>query len=83
MTARRSYKNGTGARMANSFDGGAQIRNQIPHGTLRKVDCPDCPALVGDQCISSTGKRLNQVHISRRRIAMRKYNAELQEKADG
>jgi hypothetical protein len=82
MGYRKSYKT-SGARMVYGVDGGAVANARIPYGTLTAVDCPDCPSLAGSKCISSTGKLLNQVHISRRRIAMRKYNAELQEKADG
>jgi len=76
MGYRKTYK-ANGARMFTAVDGGAPAAPQIPHGTLRKVDCPDCPAIVDERCRSNTsGKDLNQVHISRRRIAMRKYNQE-------
>lgn len=80
MAVYRKYR--TNARGAAAFDGGTAVRNQIPHGTLRAVECPDCLSPPRTACRSNTGKELAQVHISRRRIAMRKYNAE-REQADG
>ena len=51
----------------------------LPHGYLRSIPCVDCPAEIGEACISSTGKSLSQVHISRRRLAIRKYRSEQEE----
>ena len=48
----------------------------LPHGYLRKRPCVDCPAQEGEPCVSKTGKELGQVHISRRRLAIRAYREE-------
>ena len=53
----------------------------LPRGYLRKLPCPDCPADAGEGCVSSHGKVLAQVHISRRRMAIRAYREE-QESGD-
>lgn len=51
----------------------------LPHGYLRTLACPDCPAEIGDACTTNTGKALSTVHIARRRLAIRKYRAEQEE----
>lgn len=51
----------------------------LPHGYLRTIACPDCPAQVGDACTSSAGNELSNPHIARRRLAIRKYRAEQEE----
>lgn len=44
---------------------------------LRAVVCLDCNAAIGEPCVSlTTGAVKNQVHISRNRIATRKFNEE-------
>lgn len=83
MTFRRHYKT-SGARMVYGVDGGAPPqRSAFPQGTFTAVPCPDCPALVKEKCRSNTtGKQMAQVHISRRRIAIRKYNADQEARHD-
>jgi hypothetical protein len=79
MPKYKSYKTaGVGARMASAFDAGPMSTGgrQLPHGTLTAVDCPDCPALAGSKCVAPSGNVKTQVHMSRRRIAMRKYYAD-------
>lgn len=44
---------------------------------LRAVVCLDCKAAIGEPCVSFiTGEVKTQVHISRNRIATRKFNEE-------
>lgn len=44
---------------------------------LRSVVCPDCNAAIGEPCVSlTTGGVKTQVHISRKRIATRRFNEE-------
>ena len=40
------------------------------------IPCPDCGAGVGEECVTSTGKRNALGHISRRRLANRKLHEE-------
>ena len=54
----------------------------LPRGYQLKRPCIDCSAGEGEYCISATGKSLSQVHISRRRIAIREYRAEQEAKGD-
>jgi hypothetical protein len=49
---------------------------RVPHGTLLKVACLDCPAQVGEKCTSATGKVVTAGHKARRRLAICKYIAE-------
>lgn len=51
----------------------------LPHGYLRSIPCPDCAAELGGPCVSITSKALSTPHISRRRLAIRKYRAEQEE----
>lgn len=49
--------------------------------SLRILPCPDCPAEAGEPCVNyKTGAPVNQVHTSRRRIALRKYREDAQPK---
>ena len=47
---------------------------RAPAFSYRIVDCPDCKAAIGEPCFSLTsGNCVTMGHISRRRVAMRKY----------
>jgi hypothetical protein len=39
----------------------------------QSLPCLDCEAAVGQPCVSSTGKLLSAVHVSRHRMATRAY----------
>ena len=43
---------------------------------IATVDCPDCDALAGEQCVTAAGNRTSSHHISRRRMAKRKLEAD-------
>lgn len=36
---------------------------------LRAVPCPDCPATVGEWCVSRNDKRFNNGHANRHKLA--------------
>lgn len=47
----------------------------MPVGLSMTVPCLDCKAEVGNKCVSmNNDKELSQVHVSRRRIAIRRWN---------
>ena len=66
--------------MSRAFDAGAPpSRATFPYGTLTAVPCPDCPAQPGERCIAAmSGARKTTVHVSRRRVALRKYYRDLE-----
>lgn len=77
MTYRKNYTtHGVGKRMAASFDAGAVRSSRFPHGTFRAVECPDCASPVGAKCRNKEDQPIAQVHMSRRRMAIRKYYAD-------
>lgn len=41
--------------------------------SMRSVPCLDCGAEIGAPCVSASGAELSNVHISRRRIAIRRW----------
>ena len=41
--------------------------------SLRSVPCLDCGAEIGKSCVSASGAERSGVHISRRRIAFRRW----------
>jgi hypothetical protein len=78
VTYAKRYRSGGGAHMALAFDSGPTVNGGVrfPHGTMTAVDCPDCPAAAGGKCVAPSGNIKTQVHISRRRMAIRKYYAD-------
>lgn len=51
--------------------------HQPPRVSARSVACPVCGAPVGQFCVSGTGAlQTGNVHISRRRLALRKMREE-------
>ena len=54
----------------------SNVRNsrKVP---VRSIVCPDCGAVEGQNCVSAKGTEIeSSVHASRRRMAVRKMNAE-------
>lgn len=41
--------------------------------SMRSVPCLDCGAEIGASCVSASGAERSGVHISRRRIALRRW----------
>jgi hypothetical protein len=77
MTYRKNYTtHGVGKRMAYSFDAGAVHSARFPTGTFRAVECPDCKSAVGAKCRNKEDEPIAQVHMARRRMAIRKYYAD-------
>lgn len=75
MSLRRRYQT-NGARKVLGVDGGAVRSARFPHGTFRAVECPDCNSPVGAKCRNKEDEPIAQVHMSRRRMAIRKYYAD-------
>jgi hypothetical protein len=70
--SKRGRKHGS---KAGAYDS-STVRNSRPV-PVRSIVCPDCGAVEGQNCVKATGGEIKStVHASRRRMAIRKMNAE-------
>ena len=77
----RTDRRGTMVLARLQMDGFTPKARVLPKGTLLAVPCPDCGAEVKARCVRADGEPLANPHLSRKRIAMRKYLAERAEQA--
>ena len=77
----RTNRRGTMVLARLQMDGFTPKSRVLPKGTLLAVPCPDCGAEVKARCVYPDGAPRHNVHPYRKRMAMRKYNAERAEQA--
>lgn len=48
----------------------------LPHGYLRSIACPQCESEAWSPCVNPRGDAIANIHVARRRMALRKWRAE-------